>query len=234
MSNVPLRHDRLADPPRDATGSVMDKWKVLDSDGLAGVGQRISAGQVYINKQTPSNANDNGASEPSGPPTWKNAAMTYRGTTPAMIDKVMISDTDNDQTLIKVLTRQTRRPELGDKFSSRHGQKGVCGLIVEQADMPFNDIGINPDIIMNPHGFPSRMTVGKMLELLSGKAGLMRGTFEYGTAFGGSKERDMAQILIDHGFNYTGKEYLTSGITGEPLHYYGKLKLAAQVRSPSA
>jgi hypothetical protein len=62
-----------------------------------------------------------------------------------------------------------------------------------------------------------------MLELLSGKAGVMRGTFEYGTAFGGSKEKDMAQVLIDHGFNYTGKEYLTSGITGEPLHYYGTL-----------
>ena len=61
-----------------------------------------------------------------------------------MIDKVMISDTDNDQTLIKVLIRQTRRPELGDKFSSRHGQKGVCGLIVNQEDMPFNEDGIVP------------------------------------------------------------------------------------------
>jgi DNA-directed RNA polymerase III subunit RPC2 len=60
------------------------------------------------------------------------------------IDKVLISDTENDQTLIKVLIRQTRRPELGDKFSSRHGQKGVCGLIVNQEDMPFNDQGINP------------------------------------------------------------------------------------------
>lgn len=148
-------HDRLADPPRDPNGNVMDKYKVLDSDGLAGVGQRIIAGQVYINKQTPSNANDNSVTtDLSAVTSWKNAAMTYRGTTPSMIDKVMISDTDNDQTLIKVLTRQTRRPELGDKFSSRHGQKGVCGLIVEQADMPFNDQGINPDIIMNPHGFP--------------------------------------------------------------------------------
>ena len=104
---------------------------------------------------------------------------------------VMITDTENDQTLIKVLIRQTRRPELGDKFSSRHGQKGVCGLIVNQEDMPFNDQGIVPgafpvlltsratvvmgffclriDTIMNPHGFPSRMTVGKMIELLAGK-----------------------------------------------------------------
>jgi DNA-directed RNA polymerase III subunit RPC2 len=70
--------------------------------------------------------------------------MTYKAPVAGHIDKVMISDTDNDQTLIKVLVRQTRRPELGDKFSSRHGQKGVCGLIVNQEDMPFNDQGIVP------------------------------------------------------------------------------------------
>lgn len=70
--------------------------------------------------------------------------MTYKSPVAGNIDKVMITDTDNDQTLIKVLIRQTRRPELGDKFSSRHGQKGVCGLIVNQEDMPFNDQGICP------------------------------------------------------------------------------------------
>lgn len=242
-------HDRLADPARDANGNVLDKWKALDGDGLAGVGQKIYPGQVYVNKQTPSNANDNslqGGNSMSS--SWRNAAMTYRGAIPAYIDKVMLSDTDNDQTLIKVLTRQTRRPELGDKFSSRHGQKGVCGLIVEQADMPFNDQGINPDIIMNPHGFPSRMTVGKMLELLSGKAGVLRGTFEYGTAFGGSKAEDMSRILVEHGFSYMGKDYLTSGVTGQPLEsyvymgpiYYQKLKhmvldkMHARARGPRA
>jgi DNA-directed RNA polymerase III subunit RPC2 len=211
-------HDRLADPARDENGNIIDKYKALDMDGLAGVGQKVYPGMIYVNKQTPGNANDN--SSGSRTTSWRNTPMTYRGTVPAYIDKVMLSDTDNDQTLIKVLTRQTRRPELGDKFSSRHGQKGVCGLIVEQADMPFNDLGINPDIIMNPHGFPSRMTVGKMIELLSGKAGVMRGTFEYGTAFGGSKVEDMSRILIEHGFNYAGKDYLTSGVTGQPLESF--------------
>lgn len=123
----------------------------------------------------------------------------------------MITKTDNEQNLIKVLIRQTRRPELGDKFSSRHGQKGVCGIIVNQEDLPFNDEGINPDIIMNPHGFPSRMTVGKMIELLAGKAGVLKGELQYGTAFGGSKVEDMSRILIENGFSYSGKDFLTSG-----------------------
>lgn len=140
---------------------------------------------------------------------------------------------NNENTMtVKVNIRQTRRPELGDKFSSRHGQKGVCGLIVQQEDMPFSDNGVCPDIIMNPHGFPSRMTVGKMLELLSGKAGVLKGELQYGTAFGGSKAEDMGRILIEHGFDYSGKDYLTSGITGEALSsyiffgpiYYQKLK----------
>jgi DNA-directed RNA polymerase III subunit RPC2 len=154
-------------------------------DGLAGVGERVDPGDIYINKQSPTNATDNTFTGQAVTVPYKNTPMTYKSPVAGNIDKVMISDTENDQTLIKVLIRQTRRPELGDKFSSRHGQKGVCGLIVNQEDMPFNDQGINPgkypkllnvrllicilDTIMNPHGFPSRMTVGKMIELLAGK-----------------------------------------------------------------
>ena len=77
--------------------------------------------------------------------------MSYKSPVAGYVDKVMLTDTENDQTLVKVLVRQTRRPELGDKFSSRHGQKGVCGLIVNQEDMPFNDQGINPGELDVPY-----------------------------------------------------------------------------------
>lgn len=113
-------------------------------DGLAGVGERVDPGDIYINKQAPTNATDNTFTGQAASVPYKNTPMTYKSPVAGNIDKVMISDTENDQTLIKVLIRQTRRPELGDKFSSRHGQKGVCGLIVNQEDMPFNDQGINP------------------------------------------------------------------------------------------
>lgn len=88
---------------------------------------------------------------------------------------------------------------------------GVTGLIVQQEDLPFNEQGICPDMIMNPHGFPSRMTVGKLLELLSGKAAVLEGKLHYGTAFGGSKLEDVCDELVRNGFNYNGKDVLTSG-----------------------
>lgn len=84
--------------------------------------------------------------------------MSYRSSAPSYVDRVLISSNENEQFLIKVMTRQVRRPELGDKFASRHGQKGVCGLIVPQVDLPFNDMGISPDLIMNPHGCAYRVS----------------------------------------------------------------------------
>ena len=227
--------DRVGDRYEE-NGAPIKKHALLDEHGLAAVGEKVSSGEVYIMKQVPMNANASGLGSDYGTNEFRDAPMTYRLPDPSYIDKVMISVTEADHKLIKVQTRQTRRPEVGDKFSSRHGQKGVVGIIAEQVDMPFNDQGVVPDIIMNPHGFPSRMTVGKMLELVAGKAGVMSGNFGYGTAFGGSKVEDMGDILIKNGFSYSGKDFVTSGITGESLPayiffgpiYYQKLKHMVQ------
>ena len=99
------------------------------------------------------------------------------------MDRQILTSNMEYPRIIKTILRQSRRPELGDKLSSRHGQKGVVGLIVSQEDLPFNEQGMSPDLIMNPHGFPSRMTVGKMIELIAGKASALNGQFAYGTAF---------------------------------------------------
>ena len=239
----------------DENGEPIFPHAALGPDGLGEVGMKVENGQVYVNKCVPNNAGESvlGSNDPQHnqqqtAESHREVPAFYKGPEPAYVDQVMMSVSDNDQALIKVLLRQTRRPELGDKFSSRHGQKGVCGIIVQQEDLPFNDDGISPDIIMNPHGFPSRMTVGKMIELISGKAGVLNGSLEYGTCFGGSKLEEMSRTLVDKGFSYSGKDMLYSGITGECLQayiffgpiYYQKLKhmvldkMHARARGPRA
>lgn len=225
--------DRMLAPPRDNDGNVLDpRLSIISDDGIAAPGERIQPGQIYINKEEPveRKVEFNGAVKRMV--EFKRCPLSWKSLDPAYIDKVLLAKSNENSMTVKVNIRQTRRPELGDKFSSRHGQKGVCGLIVQQEDVPFNDQGVSPDIIMNPHGFPSRMTVGKMIELLAGKAGVFKGELQYGTCFGGSKVVDMSAELVKRGFNYSGKDYLTSGITGEPLCayiffgpiYYQKLK----------
>ncbi|CAK8685076.1 unnamed protein product [Clavelina lepadiformis] len=239
-------YDKVMGPALNAdTREPIWKHQALDADGIVMPGMRVESKQVLVNKSCPVQTS---VISKDQAPSFQETPSSYRGPIPSMIEKVMVSSNNEESFLIKILLRQTRRPELGDKFSSRHGQKGVTGLIVPQEDMPFNDKGICPDVIMNPHGYPSRMTVGKLLELLGSKAGAVEGKFHYGTAFGGDKVEDLSQILVDHGYNFAGKDCLTSGITGESLEayiyqgpvYYQKLKhmvldkMHARARGPRA
>ncbi|CAD1478998.1 unnamed protein product, partial [Heterotrigona itama] len=243
-------YDRIMGPLIDST-TKKPVWKhdVIDSDGIAAPGELLENRKVMVNKSSPAaNIGPVNAGNVQKQTEYKDVPVVFKGPVPAYVEKVMISSNSEDAFLIKLLLRQTRRPEIGDKFSSRHGQKGITGLIVDQEDMPFNDHGICPDMIMNPHGFPSRMTVGKLMELLAGKAGVIKGEYHYGTAFGGSKVEDVCQELVKHGYNYLGKDFFYSGITGEPLQayiysgpvYYQKLKhmvqdkMHARARGPRA
>lgn len=228
--------ERIGDREELESGEPISKHAVLDTHGLAEVGVHIHSGEVYLNKQTPLNTASTGFGPGYGDGEYRPTPISYHLPDPSIINKVMLSETEHGYRMVKIQTRQTRRPEIGDKFSSRHGQKGVVGIIVDQADMPFTDQGVVPDIIMNPHGFPSRMTVGKMIELLTGKAGVMSGQIGDGSAFGGCTVDDMSDILLQHGFSGGGKDYMTSGITGEALEsyifsgpiYYQKLKHMVQ------
>jgi DNA-directed RNA polymerase I subunit RPA2 len=115
--------------------------------------------------------------------------------------------------------RYPRNPVIGDKFSSRHGQKGVMSVIWPQEDMPFTESGITPDIIINPHAFPSRMTIGMLIESLAGKGGALDGSFVDVKTFEKYEDDDcinyFGKELVKHGYNYHGNENMYSGIFGD-------------------
>lgn len=221
------------------------KFHAIDKDGLPFIGSKLLNGDVFINKYTPINKTDLPNEEEQ---VYTPSPIAYKGSTPSIVDRVMITSTSATPELIKVITRQTRRPELGDKFSSRHGQKGVVGLIVDQENMPFSESGWCPDLIMNPHGYPSRMTVGKLIELVAGKSAVLDGELKYGTAFGGDKVEDIGRILVENGFSISGKDFLYDGISGEPIEcavysgpiFYQRLKhmvvdkMHSRARGPKA
>jgi DNA-directed RNA polymerase III subunit RPC2 len=229
-------------PPRPAGPAAgaggRDRRALLEDDGVVGVGQRITQGDIFVNKESPANTREQPAPGAPCSGDFRPAPAIYRGEA-AYVDRVLLTQSDEGQTLVKAMVRSTRRPEVGDKFSSRHGQKGVVGTIVAQEDLPFSCSGVSPDLVMNPHGFPSRMTVGKLLELLGSKAavsGLARPAL--GTAFAdgpgghGDGAAALSEALVAAGFSYNGKDMLTCGITGEPIGayvymgpvYYQKLK----------
>ncbi len=206
----------------------------LDDDGIVRPGSLLKPKDAYLERRKPQMSEADAPNQPVGDDGKRGntSVSQYKSPVEGAVDQVVLTNNDEGEVVIKVRFRNTRIPEIGDKFSSRHGQKGVVGLIVPQEDMPFTDLGIVPDLVMNPHGFPSRMTVGKMLELLGSKAGVLEGQVRDGTAFGGDKIEDLSRTLLQNGFHYRGKDYVTSGITGEPLTsyiffgpvYYQKLK----------
>ena len=150
------------------------------------------------------------------------------------VDKTVITEGDEGFRIAKVRIREQRVPSIGDKFSSRCGQKGTVGLVVSEVDMPYTKDGIRPDIIINPHALPSRMTIGQLVEMVMGKACDLSGAFGDCTAFvnKGPKNEKFGEILNERGFNSSGEEILYNGTTGEQIEaniyigptYYMRLK----------
>ena len=129
-------------------------------------------------------------------------------------------DKVNRDDIVSITLRIPRNPVIGDKFSSRHGQKGVLSILWPQTDMPFSESGISPDVIINPHAFPSRMTIGMLIESMAGKSGALHGMFQDATPFSFHESGD--KIAVDYfgeqlqasGYSYYGSEPLYSGVSG--------------------
>ena len=197
-------------------------YSKLENDGVVALGVKVDSGDVLVGKTI----------ENYGIESKKDASLTVKHNENGYVDKVMVSTNEQGLTIVKTKLRTLKIPEVGDKFASRAAQKGTIGMTYRQEDMPFTAQGIIPDIIVNPHAIPSRMTVGQLIECIYSKYCASEGIFGDGTIFTNPDPNYIADKLESIGFNRHGEEVMYHGHTGEMLNakifigptYYQRLK----------
>ena len=195
-------------------GMKFGNYNKVNSKGVMPENSLVETRDVIIAKVTPIKENKNDHTKVI---KYEDQSKIYRTVEETYIDKNYIDRNGDGYTFAKVRLRALRKPVIGDKFSSRHGQKGTVGNIVPEADMPFNSAGVRPDIIINPHAIPSRMTIGQLKETLLGKVLVELGLFGDGTSFGDLDIGNISEKLQSLGYESNGNELLYSGLTGEQI-----------------
>lgn len=212
------QQDKFEIPDEETEGYYEDEfYKKLGPDGLIRLESQIEGKEIIIGRTSPPRFLEEISEFGVSKEKRRESSVTARKGTKGSIDKVMITENEDGNKLAKVKIRSEMWPEIGDKFSSRHGQKGVIGAIIPEEDMPYTINGIKPDMILNPHSIPSRMTVGHLLEMLGGKAASVSAQYIDGTPFNSISRKDIEKILNENGFRSDGKEVFYNGLTGERI-----------------
>ncbi|MCK4997603.1 DNA-directed RNA polymerase subunit B'' [Candidatus Pacearchaeota archaeon] len=208
--------DEVCIPDKDVSGyRVEDSYRYLEDDGIVFPEAEVKEGEVIIGKISPpkflSEAREISIQ------TKKENSTAIKQEEFGTIDAVFVTHDKEGNRIIQVRTRELRIPEIGDKFSNPHGQKGILGMIAPEQDVPFTVSGVKPDMMFNPHGIPSRMTMGYLMDVLGGKVAALSGRVVDASAFSSETVDSLEGNLKKLGFRQSGKEIMYNGITGKRM-----------------
>ncbi len=241
------QEDRIEIPGPGIRGyKGRDAYSKLNEDGIVDPEVEVKGGDVLVGKTSPPRFLEEYKEFGIASASRRDTSVSTRHGEKGVVDAVMITETIEGNRLVRVRVRDLRIPEIGDKFASRHGQKGVIGILIPQYDMPFTEEGITPDLIINPHALPSRMTLGQLMELIAGKVAALEGRFVDATPFFKEPIEKLKIRLKNLGYPPDGTEAVYDGRTGELVKtpimigivYYQRLhhmvadKIHARARGP--
>jgi DNA-directed RNA polymerase II subunit RPB2 len=210
--NITRFVSRCRPDPTKTKGVKYGNYDKIGSDGFVAENTMINDRDVIMAKVVHIKENRN---DPTKVIKFEDQSKCYRTTEETYIDKNYVGRNGEGYNTAKVRARVLRKPVFGDKFSSRHGQKGTVGNIIPECDMPYTKNGLRPDIIINPHAIPSRMTIGQLKETILGKVLIELGMFGDGTSFGDLDVKTIAAELQKVGYESYGNEVMYNGLTGE-------------------